>query len=34
MCGVVRHSPAFLTQLRTLTIVPPVAAACLLIALF
>jgi putative ABC transport system permease protein len=33
MCGVVRHSPAFLTQLKTLTIVPSVAVACLVIAL-
>lgn len=33
MCAGVRHSPAFILQLRTLTIVPPVAAACLLIAL-
>lgn len=33
MCAVVRHAPAFIMQLKTLTIVPPVAAACLLIAL-
>jgi len=33
LCGVVRQAPAFIAQLKTLTLVPPVAAACLLIAL-
>lgn len=33
MCWVVRQAPAFLMELKTLTIVPPVAAACLFIAL-
>jgi putative ABC transport system permease protein len=32
MCGVVRQMPAFIQQLKTLTIAPPVFAACLLVA--
>jgi putative ABC transport system permease protein len=34
MCGVVRQMPAFIQQLKTLTIAPPVFAACLLVAVF
>ncbi len=33
MCGVVRQAPPFISDLKTLTIVPSVAVACLLIAL-
>jgi len=32
LAGVVRQSPAFIQQLKTLTIVPPVAVLCLVIA--
>jgi putative ABC transport system permease protein len=32
MTGVVRHSPTFIGELQQLTLVPPVAALCLLIA--
>ena len=32
MCGVVRQMPAFIQQLKTLTIAPPVFAACLIVA--
>jgi putative ABC transport system permease protein len=32
MTGVVRHMPAFISQLKTLTIVPSVAAVCLAVA--
>jgi putative ABC transport system permease protein len=32
MTGVVRHMPAFIAELKTLTIVPPVAALCLAVA--
>lgn len=32
LAGVVRHAPAFVAELKNLTIVPPVAALCLVVA--